>query len=155
MNQFWFIREGSVNKQILPHTETYIPLEVGTQKSLCLTEKIALYNIHRPKTCFHGECKSKNVQIPEDKTTNRNKRNNQSEYRKMKFIELGFAHIKDLQWEGAPGAVVKRTKFLKEQKAKGHMINTSLFNEVLKRLEDELVELSGTDAPADLLKAIQ
>ena len=46
-------------------------------------------------------------------------------------------------------------QFLERQKKYNNIIHTSVFNEVVKKLEDELIELYGTAVPENLIKIIK
>ena len=72
--------------------------------------------------------------------------NTASQAEAIKIIEIGYAHIRQREWN---------QEFLEKQMNDSNIIHTSLFNEVVKKLEDELIELYGTAVPENLIKIIK
>ena len=59
---------------------------------------------------------------------------------------LGYAHIRP------QNAWPQFQEWIGEQKEAGHLLNTTIFHQVLNKLEDEMIELYGTTVPGNLLK---
>lgn len=135
LNNIYFIHEGVNDETILPNAKAYIQFHATQQgKVLCRPEKIAATFVHYPLNCFGRKCIIKRILNNKSGSKNKDK----------KIIELGYAHIRHVWMSHKP-------EFLYTKKT----VETSLFNQVVKEIEDELMDLYGTNVPSHLLTPIK